>query len=166
MDYEKEYYEIVRRARELHESGNELTKKQMEIVCPQLAESEDERIMQCIEVALTDVDEQRFKDFGTTLKECLAYLEKQKEQKPAERSEEDEKMLSACIEAVGSMSVRSDVKTLRDWLKSLRPSWKPSEEQISALEYFIRAWGESGSMSPQNPVLCAAKSLLTDLQKL
>ena len=46
------------------------------------------------------------------------------------------------------------------------PRWKPSEEQISALEYFIRAWGESGSMSPQNPVLCAAKSLLTDLQKL
>ena len=33
-------------------------------------------------MALTDVDEQRFKDFGTTLKDCLAYLERQREQKP------------------------------------------------------------------------------------
>lgn len=56
-----------------------------------------------------------------------------------EWSEEDEKMLSDCIEAVGSMSVRSDVKTLRDWLKSLRPQphWKPSEEQMRALKHFI-----------------------------
>ena len=49
---------------------------------PELRESEDERIRKCICMALTDVDEQRFKDFGTTLKDCLAYLERQKEQKP------------------------------------------------------------------------------------
>jgi GNAT superfamily N-acetyltransferase len=42
--------------------------------------SEDERIRQCIGLSLTDVDEQRFKDFGTTLKECLAYIERQKGQ--------------------------------------------------------------------------------------
>lgn len=47
-------------------------------VFPKLKESENERIRQCIGLSLTDVDEQRFKDFGTTLKECLAYLEKQK----------------------------------------------------------------------------------------
>lgn len=44
--------------------------------------------------------------------------------------------------------------------------WKPSEKQIDALEYFIRSWGESGTMSPQNTILCAANSLLIDLKKL
>lgn len=41
--------------------------------------------------------------------------------------------------------------------------WKPSEEQMGALEHFIRSWGESGTMSPQNPILCAAKSLYNKL---
>lgn len=50
----------------------------LETLIPELRESEDDRIVRCIEVALTDVDEQRFKDFGTTLKDCIAYLEKQK----------------------------------------------------------------------------------------
>jgi len=44
--------------------------------------------------------------------------------------------------------------------------WKPSKEQIDALEHFIRSWGESGTMSPQNPILCAAKSLYNDLTRL
>ena len=56
----------------------------------------------------------------------------------------------------------------RDWEESTEQEehWKPSEEQIDALEYFIRSWGESGTMSPQNTILCAANSLLIDLQKL
>lgn len=44
-----------------------------EFIFPSLAESEDERIGKCISMALTDVEER--------LKDCLAYLEKQKEQK-------------------------------------------------------------------------------------
>ena len=44
MDYEKEYNEMVRRCRELHESGNALTKLQMEIVCPELKAQDDESI--------------------------------------------------------------------------------------------------------------------------
>ena len=55
-------------------------KEAIETLIPELRESEDERIRKCICMALTDVDEQRFKDFGTTLKDCLAYLEKQKEE--------------------------------------------------------------------------------------
>jgi len=51
-------------------------------------------------------------------------------------------------------------------LQQEQSHWKPSEEQIKALEYFIRSWGESGTMSPQNPTLCAAKSLLNSLKKL
>lgn len=94
-------------------------------------ESEDERIMQCIEVALTDVDEQRFKDFGTTLKECLAYLEKQK---PAEWSEEDRKMLDSIINVLEVMPSANFIpikrETMIPWLESLseRFSLQPKQE--------------------------------------
>lgn len=47
---------------------------------PELAESEDERMPRMIGLALTDVPEERFTSLGTTLKDCLAYLEKLKEQ--------------------------------------------------------------------------------------
>ena len=94
---------------------------------------------------------------------------KPKEQKPAEWSEEDEKMLSACIEAVGSMSVRSDVKTLRDWLRSLRPqpSWKPSEKQMKCLVKCVNRAREMYNASANGydayPTL---SSLLHDLRSL
>jgi hypothetical protein len=39
----------------------------------------NENIKACIGMCLTDVNEQRFKDYGTNLKECLAWLEKQGE---------------------------------------------------------------------------------------
>lgn len=62
------------------------TKEQLDAlkksVFPELRESEDERMMRVIGLALTDVPEERFTSLGTTLKDCLAYLEKQKEQKP------------------------------------------------------------------------------------
>ena len=37
----------------------------------------DEVIKACIGICLTDASEQRFKDFGTNLRDCLAWLEKQ-----------------------------------------------------------------------------------------
>ena len=51
----------------------------------------------------------------------------QKEQKPAEWSEEDEAFLKVAI----AICNRYSHKDIADWLKSLRPSWKPSEEQPS-----------------------------------
>lgn len=42
----------------------------------------DEDIKSCIGMCLTDANEQRFKDYNTSLKDCLAWLEKQGEQKP------------------------------------------------------------------------------------
>ena len=43
---------------------------------------DNESIKACIEMCLTDANEQRFKDYETTLKDCLAWLGKQGEQKP------------------------------------------------------------------------------------
>ena len=67
--------------------------------------------------------------------EMRDWLEKQKEQKPAEWSEEDEKYLNRVINLwVNDFGEDSD--TVK-WLKSLRPSWKPSEEQMEAFKGYI-----------------------------
>ena len=83
MDYEKAYKESFEAAKGLHEAGNALTKKQMEIVFPQLAESEDERIRKDIINLIywlkgnPSLCSQYYKD---RYDDMLAYLEKQKEQ--------------------------------------------------------------------------------------
>ena len=181
---------------------------------PELRESEDERMMRVIGLALTDVPEERFTSLGTTLKDCFSYLEKQKEkkpeikyvytkfrkgdviepitpnghftpvrvvniwdgsyscrsdddkaylslpirnedeyrlaeQKPAEWSEEDENKLYQVMETLladKTVALRDNphCKALHEaydamiaWLKSLRPSWKPSELEKGALRTAI-----------------------------
>lgn len=161
------YEEALERAKELHEAGNALTKAQMEIVFPELKESEDERIRKEMIAFICEFAPEHLKaDF-------VAYLEKQKEQKsnpsnsvgleqkPAEWSEEDERIICnliryfKCEEALRY----SEEKTIA-WLKSLRPKpyWKPSEEQIEALKYTL---GNGGFYDKK-----ALDSLLSDLQKL
>ena len=87
MDYKKEYEEMVQRVKELHEAGNVLTKKQIEIICPELAESEDERVRKSLIKFLTDINEilesgrttwAVRKEDAEMCKSFLAYLEKQK----------------------------------------------------------------------------------------
>lgn len=83
MDYEKEYKSLVAKIKNAHlYAQTDSTKNVLEDILPTLTESNDDRIRKCIRMALTDVDEQRFKDFGTSLADCLAYIEKQKEQPP------------------------------------------------------------------------------------
>ena len=64
----------------------------------------------------------------------------QKEQKPAEWSEEDEKDMAHIIRILNDCYVyakhdlsKTDHENLVNKLKSLRPSWKPSKEQMKAL---------------------------------
>ena len=198
MDYKEEYEAMVQRARELHEAGNFLTKKQMEIVCPQLAESEDERIRKVIHKILLGLRKEIFttQDEVVTKDKALAYLEKQKEQKhpdgcftcdeykkgyeagrlngltagynkakkeqkPAEWSEEDELMILTIIQTLETLGGRGTTGMQIDWLKSLSPSWKPSEEQmyiLKAVKDFVwkgsEYWGEG------------LGSLIDDLEKL
>lgn len=81
MDYEKAYKESFEAAKGLHDAGNALTKKQMEIVFPQLAESEDERIRKFL-LRLAERCNENSIDFMGEIKkkDVIAYLEKQKEQ--------------------------------------------------------------------------------------
>ena len=83
MDYEKAYKESFEAAKGLHEAGNALTKKQMEIVFPQLAESEDEGIRKILINIVKGACGKcgvKYKDDEITEEKMLAYLEKQKEQ--------------------------------------------------------------------------------------
>ena len=136
-----------------------------------------------------------------TREECIAYLEKQKEQKlvdyehemwknceanfeggkkeviehpekyglqkPAEWSEEDKEMLEYVIGDVNDAKQLFATKEAIDlcdkeitWLKSLRPSWKPSEEQMEAVKHAYNSF----------PNDCPTKSnlrlLYHDLEKL
>ena len=63
----------------LDSCGRPVLASRLKSICPQPKQEwseEDERIKSCIGLALTDVDEQRFKDFRTTLKDCLAFLKR------------------------------------------------------------------------------------------
>ena len=78
----KAYDEALEAAVVAHKDEDRHLKATLERIFPELKESEDEKIRACIEMCLTDIDEQRFADFNTNLKECRAWLEKQGEQKP------------------------------------------------------------------------------------
>ena len=182
-----------------------------EVLVPELAESEDERIRKELIEAFKAYDITSSWN-GFPVKSILVWLEKQKEQKPvdyehemwknceanfeggkkeviehpekyglqkpAEWSEEDERKRLACIETINEVIdyererwedynpgkpyrpiMKYDEQV--DWLKSLRPSWKPSEHQMNILkavkEYVGRGsgyWGEG------------LGSLIEDLEKL
>ncbi len=78
----KAYDEAIKRAKALYDSHQPISGNNVIIdnIFPELRESEEEeRTINCIGMCLTDANEQRFKDYGTTLKDCLAWLKKQGE---------------------------------------------------------------------------------------
>ena len=90
-------------------------------------------------------------------------------------SEEDDYNVQCLVAKVTSDIQNGNVgrnQELIDWLKSIKDRvqpqnlWKPSDEQIKALEYFIRGIGESGHVSPYDANLKLVHSLLNNLKKL
>ena len=81
-----------------------------------------------------------------------------------EWSEEDEKMLGYLLAVIedGIPTDTGKMGKIVAWLKSLRPSWKPSEEQMSMLLAVIRDPNNAGSESCS----LAFQSLYEDLHKL
>lgn len=76
-----------------------------------------------------------FEDGYDWLEKTLEYLKPAKQ----EWSEEDELMRNAVLNTLERIGDYGTIGMQKDWLKSLRlqPHWKPSEEQISALERAI-----------------------------
>lgn len=148
MDYKKAYEEALERARALHALA--ISKgyprdyvKEYETVFPELAESYDDIIREELVEAFAVYGNDSFWN-GIPIKSILAWLKKQKEQNPAEWSEEDEEMRSAIIREIewerSNTTFDKDIRIYDkeiNWLKSLRPQskWKPSEEQLKALKY-------------------------------
>ena len=94
-------------------------------------------------------------------------------QKPAEWGQEDEKNLKRTIWYVENPALNVVKGTmLSEWLKSLKDrvqpqkQWKPSEEQMDALEHFVRSIGESGYASPYDNDTKLIYSLLEQLKQL
>ena len=132
--------------------GEAVTDDEIFDAFPGLRESEDERIRK----ALVKHFQEKKNCVGDTwagmkVDDVLAYLERQKEQKPAEWSEEDEKIITNACEQLncyansyhhgGNYTRAKEVYEVADKLKSLRPQphWKPSGEQMTWLKCAVDA---------------------------
>lgn len=104
--------------------------------------------------------------------------EERAKNKPAEWSEEDEKMRYFVTEAVQTRysdrelakyldpKIINEKKQLKqklfDWLRDLRPPFKPSEEQVKVLKEAVAYFGDSWISQKQKTL----ESLYNDLLKL
>ena len=89
------YEEALERAKTLY--GNSVSDNAiLEHIFPELAESEDERIRKALICGLSEgLSDHNWQDFGgATIDECIAWLEKQKEQKPPRLTEEGQELLT------------------------------------------------------------------------
>ena len=145
MDYEKKYNEALERAKAQWGSVNDETRSWLEGTFPELRESEDERIRKALYKMAKVPRKEIYEAEGITKEQALAYLEKQKEI-PMPNStellrmwdEEDERILKGIYGKIDhDQSYNVSKVDMLNWLKSLRPSWKPSEEQMEALERAI-----------------------------
>ena len=171
----KAYDEALERAKamidDLRKGEDILAVSDLEAMFPELRESEDERIrkelINFILYKAKGVSEEQEHSWVT-------YLEKQKEQKPTnsekpkEWSEEDVAMIKRVIERIEAEIQYGDALTMAygnqeiAWLKSLRPSWKPSKEQMQYLLAVINNPNNAGAESCH----LTLGSLYNDLKKL
>ena len=151
MDYEKAYKEALERASRIKDYNTIATPQETaESIFPELKESEDERIRKELIQFIEDYPEMlpngRYSRF-----DFFAWLQKQREPKLMEWSEEDEKNLRQCIEIVGGYEIDYDNANphYSNWLKSLRPQkhWKPQKEQLEALWHAFEMCLNSGTMA-------------------
>ena len=158
---------------------------------PGLTESEDERIRKRLIEYFEGfrMGNAEVKWEGLNVQEVLVWLEKQKEQKPAEWSEEDEKMLKAidlslnCYSEGQAPALVMQISRERDWIKSFRPQyhgditmteaykmgkeageashWKPTELQMTILKAVKEYVGKGSGYWGEG-----LGSLIDDLEKL
>ena len=101
----KAYDNIIQRVTELYETRTSLTMEQMERLFPELRESEDERIIGCIKKIVGAARHSQMDLIDDEAADAiLAWLEKQKEQKPVKTAKEawKEMRLEAYAQASGN----------------------------------------------------------------
>lgn len=107
---------------------------------------------------------------GLAKESFIAGAEWQKEQKPAEWSEEDEEILKLLILNIGRYMYFGGMSSERilSFLKSLRPQphWKPSEEQMKALNKTINILAASPFLHQNDYLFNILNGLREELKKL
>ena len=110
-------------------SAEELAKWCKEMVDKELRESEDERIRKALVWHLkADVD---FVSNGVTKAECIAYLEKQKEQKPAEWNANDKAFIKDCARILDENGYEASAERLLSMFPVKPTEW--NEEDVKRL---------------------------------
>lgn len=136
MNYEEKYKQALERAKAVKETyfnlGNISAVAVLESIFPEL-KSEDEMIKRCIGMCLTDATEQRFEDFNTTLKDCLAWLEKQGEQKPVEQDTE----------------IHDLWVYIREWNEKFGRLPKDEDELVSCIDYVMKRQKPADKVEPK-----------------
>jgi hypothetical protein len=133
-DYKKKYEEALdnfKKIKAANKYNNELVDF-IEYKYPELKENEDERIRkECISIIDAWDKSCRLQgDYCEVAPKCIAWLEKQGEQKTA-WSDEEEKILNSAI----SLAYNVGENNMYNWFQSLkeRYTWKPSDEQMTYL---------------------------------
>lgn len=136
MDYKEKYEQALETAKKVkHDAetiGCSMHPDMLEVIFPELAESEDERIRDDIMVAV--------ENWHTCerVEEIRSYLRKQKEQKPVEWSKNDTAFLNDITDFFENKTVRlqHDLDMYAHWLKNLperfvpqpKPEWSAEDE--------------------------------------
>lgn len=106
------------------------------------------------------------------IKEVISFPERyglQKEQKSEEWSKEDENKIESIkyLITTGHFTNTSTIQTIWNILDDLGPHWKPSEEQVEAVRYFVnKHQSEALAATSQWKEFIALRGLLDILQKL
>ncbi len=156
--------ELVDWVRGIYQNLNDAEKRDAIRFFPELRESEDEKIRKEIIKFIQDFCNPCDPDCD----KWVAYLEKQRGHKFAWNKEDDKKieLLSflLTLAEVGEHVTASERRELGNFLKSLRPrpSWKPSEEQMKALDKAIPVCAGVAGKDEISPLI----SLYEELKKL
>jgi hypothetical protein len=169
--------EKLEEAKRLYETANADQKYVLESLFPELMESEDEKLIKNLISTLSNLYARNLIEKETKEK-YTNWLKSIRPQPKQEWSEEDERLRQSCIKHIeeeleeirndkyGHSEIISDLKeSCRErikWLESLRPQykWKPSDEQIKAIQTAI---GIVGELTPTSMLL---KELKKQLKKL
>jgi len=127
-----------------------------------------------LEKTLGSVDGYQSDDGILEHKCAISAVKKLYEQKPVWNEEDRKKIIEliSMFESAGEgCPLMFTYRMLKDYIRILKScipqkQWKPSEEQMKALEHFVRSVGESGYASPYGNDTKLIYSLLEQLKKL
>lgn len=108
--------------------------------------------------------ERKMPEYAEDFRAAYKWLKSLRPQPKQEWNEEDEKVVKSIINYLsydGTQAILTEeIDEWIAWLKSLRPSWKPSEDQMQALRYTLEYMPDS--FKPR----CTLVTLQNDLKKL